>query len=67
VTVRIVDDGKGFDQTKTPTGHFGVNIMHDRAQILDGRLEVESAPGAGTIVTLQFLPLKVRQAAPELT
>lgn len=67
VTVRIADDGKGFDQTRTPTGHFGVNIMHDRAQILDGRLEVESAPGVGTIVTLQFLPLKVRQAASELT
>lgn len=67
VTVRIADDGKGFDQTKTPTGHFGVNIMHDRAQILDGRLEVESAPGAGTVVTLQFLPLKVRQVVTELT
>jgi two-component system nitrate/nitrite sensor histidine kinase NarX len=66
VTVRVADDGKGFDRTKTPTGHFGVNIMHDRAQILDGRLEVESAPGAGTVVTLQFLPLKVRQASPEL-
>jgi two-component system nitrate/nitrite sensor histidine kinase NarX len=66
VTVRIADDGKGFDQAKTPTGHFGVNIMHDRAQILDGRLEVESAPGAGTVVTLQFLPLMVRQVVPEL-
>jgi two-component system nitrate/nitrite sensor histidine kinase NarX len=66
VTVRISDDGKGFDRAKTPSGHFGVNIMHDRAQILDGRLEVGSAPGAGTAVTLQFLPLKVRQATPEL-
>jgi len=67
VTVRIADDGRGFDQSKTPSGHFGVNIMHDRAQILEGRLEVESAPGAGTAITLQFLPLKVRQVVPELT
>jgi two-component system nitrate/nitrite sensor histidine kinase NarX len=66
VTVRVADDGKGFDQAKTPSGHFGVNIMHDRAQILDGRFEVESAPRAGTVVTLQFLPQRVRQAAPEL-
>ena len=66
VTVRVADDGKGFDRTKTPSGHFGVNIMHDRAQILEGRLEVESAPGAGTVITLQFLPLKVRQVVPEL-
>lgn len=66
VTVRIADDGKGFDLTKTPTGHFGVNIMNDRAQILEGRLEVESAPGAGTVITLQFLPLKLRQVVAEL-
>jgi two-component system nitrate/nitrite sensor histidine kinase NarX len=65
VTVRITDDGKGFDPHKTPTSHFGVNIMHDRSQILDGRFEIETAPGAGAIVTLQFLPQKVRQVLPE--
>jgi two-component system nitrate/nitrite sensor histidine kinase NarX len=67
VTVRVADDGKGFDLTKTPTGHFGVNIMNDRAQILEGRLEVESAPGAGTVITLRFLPLKVRQVVNEIS
>lgn len=67
VTVRIADDGKGFDMVKTPSGHFGVNIMHDRSQILEGRLEVASAPGAGTVITLQFLPLKVRQVVHEIT
>jgi two-component system, NarL family, nitrate/nitrite sensor histidine kinase NarX len=66
VTVRVSDDGKGFDTGKTPANHFGVNIMHDRSQILDGRLEIDTAPGAGTVVTLQFLPQKVRQAVPEL-
>jgi two-component system nitrate/nitrite sensor histidine kinase NarX len=65
VTVRITDDGKGFDPHKTPTSHFGVNIMHDRSQILDGRFEIETAPGAGAIVTLQFLPQKVRQIIPD--
>jgi two-component system nitrate/nitrite sensor histidine kinase NarX len=67
VTVRVRDDGKGFDIHHTPANHFGVNIMHDRAQILDGYLEVASSPGQGTLVTLQFLPHKVRQAVPELT
>lgn len=66
VTVRIQDDGRGFDTAATPTNHFGVNIMHDRAQILDGRLEIDSSPGAGTRITLQFLPQKIRQAVPEL-
>lgn len=65
VTVRIRDNGKGFDPRHTPANHFGVNIMHDRAQILDGRFEVDSAPGQGAVITLQFLPQKVRQAVPE--
>lgn len=63
VTVRIADDGKGFDTTRTPTNHFGVSIMHDRAQILEGQLEVVSAPGAGAVVFLKFVPLKNRQTS----
>lgn len=66
VTVRITDNGKGFDTSKPPTNHFGVNIMHDRSQILDGRLEIDTAPGAGTTISLNFLPQKVRQDVPEL-
>jgi len=66
VTVKITDDGRGFDPRHTPANHFGVNIMHDRARILDGRLEVTSSPGRGTAVVLQFLPQKVRQEIPEL-
>lgn len=66
ITVRIVDDGCGFDPRHTPASHFGVNIMNDRAQILAGELVTESAPGAGTRITLRFLPHKVRQAVPEI-
>jgi two-component system nitrate/nitrite sensor histidine kinase NarX len=61
VTVRVEDDGRGFDPQHTPTNHFGVNIMNDRAMILAGRLEVRSAPGQGTVITLQFLPQRARQ------
>lgn len=60
VMVRIADNGKGFDPARTPANHFGVSIMHDRAQILDGRLDVVTAPGAGTTVILTFLPQKYR-------
>lgn len=65
VTVRIEDDGKGFDPRNRPANHFGVNIMNDRAMILDGRLDIDSAPGKGTFVTLQFLPQMVRQSLTE--
>ncbi len=64
VCVRIADDGKGFDPRRTPAHHFGVNIMNDRAMILDGQIEIDSAPGAGTVVTLHFLPQKYRQPVP---
>ncbi len=67
VTVRIADNGKGFDPRHTPANHFGVNIMHDRAQILGGRIEVDSAPERGTTITMQFLPHKLRQEIPEPT
>ncbi len=60
VTVRVADDGRGFDPARTPANHFGVSIMHDRAQILEGQLEVASAPGDGTVVFLKFLPQKNR-------
>ncbi len=65
VTVCIADDGKGFDPKNTPVNHFGVNIMNDRAMILAGHLDVASAPGKGTVITLQFLPQKSRQSARE--
>lgn len=64
VTVRIADDGKGFDPARTPANHFGVSIMHDRALILEGRLDVASAPGAGAVVSLKFVPQKNRQSPP---
>lgn len=65
VTVKISDDGIGFDPKHTPAHHFGVSIMHDRAQIIGGRLEVISAPGAGTTIKLDFVPQKYRSTAKE--
>ncbi len=62
VTVRISDDGKGFDPGHQPANHFGTSIMADRSQILAGRLEIDSAPGAGSTLTLQFLPQKYQQS-----
>jgi signal transduction histidine kinase len=50
--VAIKDDGKGIDPevlTKGErTGHFGLPGMRERAERLGGRVQVDSAPGAGT-------------------
>jgi signal transduction histidine kinase len=47
---RVSDDGVGFD---TASGNMGSGIqgMADRIAALDGKLEVRSAPGTGTVVT----------------
>lgn len=56
--LRISDDGTGFD-TRLPRVETqrGLSIMWQRAEALHGYLQVQSAPGAGTIVTLT-VPLR---------
>jgi DNA-binding NarL/FixJ family response regulator/two-component sensor histidine kinase len=52
----ISDDGIGFDPAGVEKpGHFGLNLMRERAETAGGRLEVRSAPGAGVQV-LAYLP-----------
>jgi two-component system nitrate/nitrite sensor histidine kinase NarX len=51
--VKVEDDGQGFDTSQpAPGGHFGLQIMQARAKHIGGRLELQSAPGHGTCVTL---------------
>jgi signal transduction histidine kinase len=50
----VADDGRGFDQAGTRPGagsHLGILGMRERASLLDGRCEVLSTPGEGTVVT----------------
>ena len=58
VTVR--DDGRGFEVAATLGSRergLGLFGMHERAQLAGGYLDLRSAPGAGTTVTL-VLPLR---------
>jgi signal transduction histidine kinase len=52
VVLVVEDDGRGFDvdSTRGLTGRLGVIGMRERAQIMGGRLEIESTPGQGTSV-----------------
>ncbi|HEX6507266.1 MAG TPA: histidine kinase [Chloroflexota bacterium] len=63
VTVRILsqdgdllvivrDDGAGFIVGEDLRGHFGIDIMSERAQSIGGHLEVTSEPRAGTEVRI---------------
>jgi len=59
IGVTIRDDGAGFDPTDRTEG-FGVLGMRERVELLDGTLEIESAPGQGTTIRAT-LPIQ-RQA-----
>jgi signal transduction histidine kinase len=49
----VTDDGRGFDTTRERKREsFGMISMHERAEAMDGRLEVASRPGEGTTVTV---------------
>ena len=49
----ISDNGVGFDPVQTGLergGHFGLQIMFERAREIDARIEIKSNPGSGTQV-----------------
>jgi signal transduction histidine kinase len=62
--LRIYDNGKGFDTTQDSDGHGLVNIRQ-RARNLAGTLEMTSAHGSGTSITLRApLSCRARSRAP---
>lgn len=59
VVLSVSDDGVGFEVARdghSPRGHFGLTGMHERAAEVGGTVRVESAPGAGTRVVLEWAP-----------
>jgi signal transduction histidine kinase len=49
IWLELQDDGVGFDSDSVLPG-FGLRGMHERAQLLGGRLKVQSQVGAGTFI-----------------
>ncbi len=57
LTARIADDGVGFDSARpapSQLARFGLAIMRERAQSVDGVVAVESRPGGGTTVLIEL-------------
>ena len=53
IKMEVSDNGNGFLVPKSPTelapsGHFGLLGVHERADLIGARLEIESAMGKGT-------------------
>jgi signal transduction histidine kinase len=58
VTLRISDDGAGFDLSRASEllqqHHFGLVSMRERVEMVGGRLTVDSSPGHGTTVAVEL-------------
>jgi signal transduction histidine kinase len=52
-TITVRDDGRGFALAPNgSTGGYGLSLMRERADFLQGRFEVLSQPGNGTRVSV---------------
>ncbi len=61
IVLEIIDKGKGFDvkavtENYESRGSLGMVNLEERAELLNGRLHIDSAPGKGTNVQI-FIPL----------
>jgi PAS domain S-box-containing protein len=54
LVVIIEDDGIGFDPESVSTGeHLGLFGVRERAEMIDGKLVIESTPGKGTTIMVE--------------
>jgi signal transduction histidine kinase len=53
VVLQVRDNGRGFNPAAGHPGHYGLESMRSRAAEIDGRITIESAPGAGSVVEVR--------------
>lgn len=53
VSLRVTDDGCGFDPAAVAVGGFGLEGMRSRAAGVGGVVTVDAAPGRGVTVSLE--------------
>jgi signal transduction histidine kinase len=54
VSLMLSDDGQGFDPSQTKDEGYGLQSMRERVEGLDGRLQIDSAPGGGTKIVAKI-------------
>ncbi|MFT3891001.1 MAG: sensor histidine kinase [Anaerolineales bacterium] len=62
LSITIQDDGRGFDASTIPSGHYGVLGMKERVRLVNGSFELHSENGKGTAVKIEVpVPLLARE------
>jgi signal transduction histidine kinase len=56
IELSIRDDGQGFDPERTTSGHYGLSMMHERAEAVGAHLSITSQPGHGTELIIRWRP-----------
>jgi PAS domain S-box-containing protein len=65
VVLRVRDDGSGFSRgAVTRAGHLGIPAMRERAEMIGGRVRIESVPGRGTTVEAWLPDLRSSMVRP---
>jgi len=57
VTLTIHDNGAGFDPHNVDEGRYGLLGIRERATLVDGEVEIISAPGSGTTLVVHIAEL----------
>ncbi len=55
VKLTISDNGRGFNPNQVTSGHFGVDIMHERAKAVHAELQIDSQLEHGTTVNVIWI------------
>ncbi len=58
----VRDDGQGFDPERTASGHYGLSMMHERAEAVGAQLSITSQPGQGTELTIRWRPMPSKES-----
>lgn len=52
----VRDTGPGFDPVAKHPGHFGVASIRQRVRKINGHLSIDTAPGRGTCISVEWSP-----------
>ena len=54
IELHILDDGLGFDPAQKFSGHYGLGMMHERAEAAGALLSITSQPDHGTELVIRW-------------
>jgi two-component system, NarL family, sensor histidine kinase YdfH len=52
LVIHIKDNGRGFDESAVPVGHYGLVGIRERMRLVNGTCEIQSGVGSGTTLKL---------------